>query len=347
MNFNLENLIRPNIKALTAYSSARDEFKGDAEVFLDANENPFASPFNRYPGKQIKTLQETLAQLKGVNCNELLLGNGSDESIDLLLRAFCEPQQNSMLCFKPTYSMYKIWGQINAVAVKEIPLLLDFEFTADLALKNLEPTTRLIFICSPNNPTGNAVSIVEIEKLCQEFSGLIIVDEAYIDFTEVSLSALSLMATYPNLVVIQTLSKAWGLAGVRIGLTIASPKIIAVLNKIKPPYNISTANAEAALKRLKNQEHFKAELASVKQQKARLIKALESLKFVEKIFKSDANFLLVRFKNSTLVFDDLKSKSIVVRDRSKELGCKNCLRITIGTALENDTLINALKTFDK
>lgn len=343
MNFNLDNLIRPNIKALTAYSSARDEFKGEAEVFLDANENPFSSGFNRYPGKEIKVLQQTLSNLKGIRQSQLLLGNGSDESIDLLLRTFCEPYQNSMLCFAPTYSMYKIWAQINAVAVKEVPLLPGFEFFARLALENLEPTTRLIFICSPNNPTGNVAEIIEIEKLCQEFNGLVIVDEAYVDFTNTSV--LSLIKRYPNLVVIQTLSKAWGLAGIRIGLTMASDAIIAVLNKIKPPYNISTANAEVALNKLKDMQTFKSEVSIILQQKPKLIAALKQLYFVEHIFKSDANFLLVRFKNSASVFDFLKSKSIVVRDRSKELGCNNCLRITIGTALENNALIEALKNF--
>lgn len=345
MNFNLDNLIRPNIKALTAYSSARDEFIGDAEVFLDANENPFPTDFNRYPGKEIKNLQQTLARLKGVSANQLLLGNGSDESIDLLFRAFCEPYQNSMMCFAPTYSMYKIWAQINAVAVKEVPLLADFKFTANLAIKNLEPTTRLIFICSPNNPTGNAVAITEIEKLCQAFNGLVIVDEAYIDFT--NKGALSLIKTYPNLVVIQTLSKAWGLAGIRIGLTMAQAEIIAVLNKIKPPYNISTANAKAALNKLKNIETFKTEIAIIATQKPKLINALNKLDIVEHIFKSDANFVLVCFQNSASVFKYLKSKSIVVRNRSNELGCANCLRITIGTELENNALIEALKTFNK
>ncbi len=343
MNFNLDNLIRTNIKALVAYSSARDEFKGKAEGFLDANENPFSSGFNRYPGQEIKVLQQTLTDLKGLNQNQLLLGNGSDESIDLLLRAFCEPYLNSVLCFAPTYSMYKIWAQINAVAVKEVPLLPDFDFTADLALENLEPTTKLIFVCSPNNPTGNAVKIIEIEKLCQEFNGLVIIDEAYVDFTNTS--AVSLINCYPNLVVIQTLSKAWGLAGIRIGLTIASDAIIAVLYKIKPPYNISTANAQLALNKLKDTQTFKSEVSIILQQKSKLIVALKQFDFVEHIFKSDANFLLVRFKNSALVFNFLKSKSIVVRDRSKELGCDNCLRITIGTALENNALIEALKTF--
>ncbi len=344
MTFNLNNIIRPNIKALTAYSSARDEFKGRAEVFLDANENPFPSDFNRYPGKDISTLQEKLAQLKGIDTGQLLLGNGSDESLDLIFRAFCEPYQHSILCFAPTYSMYKIWAQVNAVAIKEVPLLVDFEWTAKWALENIEPTTRLIFICTPNNPTGNAVALNEIEKLCREFAGLVIVDEAYIDFSEQP-SALSLLKNYPNLVVIQTLSKAWGLAGVRIGLAMASLEIINVLNKIKPPYNISSANAKAALLRLENGNTYKKEVQLIKSQKVQLIKALNDIKQVVKIYKSDANFLLVRFKNGTQLFDYLKTRNIIVRDRSRELNCENCLRLTVGTPEENTKLIEAIKTF--
>jgi len=345
MTFNLNNIIRPNIKALTAYSSARDEFKGRAEIFLDANENPFPSDFNRYPGKDIKILQEKLAQLKGINTSQLLLGNGSDESLDLIFRAFCEPYQHSILCFAPTYSMYKIWAQVNAIAVKEVPLLEDFKWTAQWALENIEPTTRLIFICSPNNPTGTTVALDEIEKLCQEFTGLVIVDEAYSDFSEQA-SALSLLKNYPNLVVIQTLSKAWGLAGVRIGLAMASFEIITILNKIKPPYNISSANAKAALLRLENGNAYKKEVQLIKSQKAQLIKALNDIKQVVKIYKSDANFLLVRFKNSTQLFDYLKTRNIIVRDRSRELNCENCLRLTIGTPEENAKLIEAIKTFE-
>jgi len=346
MTFNLNNIIRPNIKALTAYSSARDEFKGQAEVFLDANENPFPSDYNRYPGKDILTLQKKLADLKEIDTAQLLLGNGSDESLDLLFRAFCEPYQHSMLCFAPTYSMYKIWAQVNAVAVKEAPLLVDFEWTAQWALENIEPTTRLIFICTPNNPTGTVVSIDEITKLCQEFTGLVVVDEAYIDFSEQT-SALSLLKNYPNLIVIQTLSKAWGLAGIRIGLAMASPDIISVLNKIKPPYNISSANAKAAIQRLENVKAYKKEVQLIKSQKTQLIEALNAFKQVVKIYKSDANFLLVRFKNSAKLFDYLKAKNIIVRDRSRELNCENCLRLTVGTPLENTKLIEAIKTFEK
>jgi len=345
MTFNLNNIIRPNIKTLTAYSSARDDFKGAAKVFLDANENPFSSGYNRYPGKSITELKLKLAQLKDIQPEQLLVANGSDESIDLILRAFCEPYQNSILCFSPTYSMYKIWAQVNAVAVKEVTLLPDFKWTARLALANIEPTTRVIFICSPNNPSGNAVTLDDISELCCEFNGLVVVDEAYSDFSTVP-SALGLLKTCPNLIVIQTLSKAWGLAGVRIGLTMASSDITDVLEKIKPPYNISTANAKVALKRLKNTTDFKSEIAVILEQKTQLIKQLPTLKIVKKVYASDANFLLVRFENSTAVFKYLKSESIVVRDRSKEPNCQNCLRISVGTPQENTYLINALKKFE-
>lgn len=345
MTFNLDTIIRPNIKALTAYSSARDEFKGQAEVFLDANENPFPTNFNRYPGKDITILKEKLAQLKGIDTAQLLLGNGSDESLDLLFRAFCEPYRHSILCFAPTYSMYKIWAQINAVAVKEVPLLVDFEWTAQWALENIEPTTRLIFICAPNNPTGTSVDLNGISKLCQKFNGLVVVDEAYIDFSE-NASALSILKNYPNLIVIQTLSKAWGLAGIRIGLTMASPEIINVLNKIKPPYNISSANAKAALIRLDNVADYKKEVQIILSEKKRLVNELAPLKEVAKIYKSDANFLLVRFENSTHLFDYLKAKNIIVRDRSRELNCENCLRLTVGTPQENTKLIEAIKMFE-
>ncbi len=345
MTFNLNNIIRPNIKSLTAYSSARDEFKGQAEVFLDANENPFPSGYNRYPDKEVLALHFKIAALKGIAPEQLLLANGSDESIDLIIRAFCEPYQNSVLCFAPTYSMYKIWADVNAVAVKEVPLLVDFKWTAQWALENIEPTTRLIFICSPNNPTGTVSALAEIEKLCQEFVGLVIVDEAYSDFSEQA-SALSLLKNYPNLIVIQTLSKAWGLAGVRIGLTMASSEIIGVLNKIKPPYNISSANAKAALKRLDDKADFDSKIAAILKQKDWLTAQLGSLKTVGKIYPSDANFLLVRFADSTAVYNYLKANSIVVRDRSKEEGCMNCLRISIGTSQENTKLMNALKQFE-
>jgi len=345
MTFDLNNIIRPNIKALTAYSSARDDFKGKAEVFLDANENPFPSIYNRYPGKDITDLQLKLANLKALAPKQLLLANGSDESIDLIIRTFCEPKKNSILCFSPTYSMYKIWAEINAVAVKEVPLLIDFKWTAALALKNIEPTTRLIFVCSPNNPTGNAVALSEIETLCKQFQGLVVVDEAYIDFSELS-SALHLFKTCPNLIVIQTLSKAWGLAGIRLGLTMASSEIISVLNKIKPPYNISTANAKIALNRIDNKDEFKKEIKTVLKEKEILEKQLNFLKIVEKVYASDANFLLVRFTDSFKIFNFLKTQSIIVRDRSKEQGCQNCLRISIGTPQENIKLINALKQFE-
>jgi histidinol-phosphate aminotransferase len=345
MTFNLNNIVRPNIKTLTAYSSARDDFKGKADVFLDANENPFPSAYNRYPGKAVTDVQLKLAGLRNIQSYQLLLANGSDESIDLIIRAFCEPYKNSIMCFNPTYSMYKIWAQINAVALKEVSLLPDFKWSADLALSNLEPTTRVIFVCSPNNPTGEAVAIDEISKLCQEFNGLVVVDEAYIDFTEKP-SVISLLKTYPNLIVIQTLSKAWGLAGIRIGLAMASLEIITILNKIKPPYNISSANAKAALLRLEKGKAYKKEVQLIKSQKAQLIKALNDIKQVVKIYKSDANFLLVRFKNSAQLFDFLKAKNIIVRDRSRELNCENCLRLTVGTPLENTKLIEAIKTFE-
>ncbi len=345
MTFSLDNITRPNIKALTAYTSARDDFKGQADVFLDANENPFPSGYNRYPSKEVKALQYKMAALKGITPEQLLLANGSDESIDLIIRAFCEPYQNSVLCFSPTYSMYSIWADVNAVAVKEVPLLPDFEWQAALALDNLEPTTRVIFICSPNNPTGKAVAVKDIAKLCSAFSGLVVVDEAYIDFSPEP-SAISLLKTCPNLIVIQTLSKAWGLAGVRIGLTIASKDIIAVLNKIKPPYNISSANAKSALKRLDDKADFNNKITAILQQKEWLITQLGALKTVAKIYPSDANFLLVRFTDSTLIYNYLKANSIVVRDRSKEEGCMNCLRISIGTSQENTKLINALKKFE-
>jgi len=345
MTFNLNNIIRSNIKALTAYTSARDDFEGQADVFLDANENPFPSAYNRYPGKEVKALQYKIAALKGITPEQLLLANGSDESIDLIIRAFCEPYQNSVLCFSPTYSMYSIWSGINAVAVKEVPLLPDFEWQPVLALENLEPTTRVIFICSPNNPTGKAVAVKDIAKLCSAFSGLVVVDEAYIDFSP-ELSAISLLKTCSNLIVIQTLSKAWGLAGVRIGLTIASTAISAVLNKIKPPYNISSANAQEALKRLNDKTDFDNKVATILQQKEWLTAQLGALKTVVKIYPSDANFLLVRFIDSNVIYSYLKSKDIIVRDRSKEEGCMNCLRISIGTPQENIKLINALKKFE-
>jgi len=342
MKLNLDKLIRQNVKVLKPYSSARDEFEGDASVFLDANENPYPSAHNRYPDPHQKKLKARIAQVKDVREEQIFIGNGSDEAIDLLIRAFCEPGADEIMISQPTYGMYSVCAAINNVKVNEVSLTPKFDINLEAAIQAITPQTKLIFLCSPNNPSGNLLSSNKIVELTKNFSGLVIVDEAYIDFSN-SESFIAKLRDYPNLVVLQTLSKAWGLASLRLGMCFASTEIISILNKIKPPYNISGLTQDVALDYLDNSARKNDAVKEILLQRTQLAKNLEQLKNVLKVFPSDANFILVKMNDARNVYHLLLKTGVVVRDRSNVLLCDNCLRITVGTPDENQKLIDALK----
>jgi histidinol-phosphate aminotransferase len=344
----IQNLLRKNILTLNPYSSARDEFKGKAEVFLDANENSYGSPleekFNRYPDPQQIELKEKISQIKGVPPENIFLGNGSDEAIDILYRAFCNPGKDSVILTPPTYGMYEVSANINDVFVKRIPLTTKFQLDVESISEVASETTKLIFICSPNNPSGNSMDREDIEIILNNFEGIVVIDEAYINYSR-NRSFISELTEYPNLVVLQTLSKAWGLAGLRIGMAFASEEIIDVFNKIKPPYNISAASQQIALRALDNIEQINSWTKETVSERGKLELALKQIPFVEEVFPSDANFLLVKMQGPHLVYDYLVGKGIIVRDRSKIILCEGCLRITVGTPSQNSELISALRNF--
>jgi histidinol-phosphate aminotransferase len=345
--FNLNQLIRPNIAQLKPYSSARNEFKGDAAVFLDANENSLGSPldtnYNRYPDPMQLRLKIQLAALKNVPKEQIFLGNGSDEAIDLLFRAFCEPAKDNVILMPPTYGMYAVQGNIHGAELRFADLNDDFEPNMNSVFLLVNEHTKIIFLCSPNNPTGNSLPVDFIEKILLNFDGLVVVDEAYIDFSDKDSWSQSL-EKYPNLVVLQTLSKAWGLAGLRIGMALANEQIINVLNKIKYPYNLNTSTIELAENALKNVDIFNKNLDLLTQEKHQLAIKLSTLPIVEKVFPSDANFLLIKVKNAHDTYQFLAQNGIVVRNRTNEKHCENCLRITIGTPIENVRLVDCLRS---
>jgi histidinol-phosphate aminotransferase len=338
--FNIDTLTRKNIQQMKAYSSARSEYKGKADIWLDANENPNETDLNRYPDPLQLRLKEEISKLKEVDPNKIFIGNGSDEAIDLLFRAFCEPGSSKAFIFPPTYGMYEVSAAINNVEVEKIPLNENFELPPSEKIKAELSPTGLLFICSPNNPTGNSTDLQRVKEIATCFSGLVVVDEAYIDFSE-NKSAISLLAEIPNLVVLQTFSKAYGLAGARIGMAFANPDIIAILNRIKPPYNINTLSMTAAQEVLSNNEKISIQINEIKEERNRLVIELLKLKFVNRIFPSEANFLLIQFSNSKKVFNTLLNAGIVVRNRATQV--KKCLRITVGTKIENNKLIKILK----
>ncbi len=348
MKFDLNKLVRENIKNLKPYSSARSEFSGAASVFLDANENSFGSPltkwYNRYPDPQQWELKKKIASIKTADAENMLLGNGSDECIDLLIRAFCEPQKDNIIICPPTYGMYEVYAHINNVEVKEVSLLPDFQLNLEGLENAIDENTKLIFICSPNNPTGNSLDREDIEILLNNFEGIVVVDEAYINYSR-SRSFISELKDYPNLVVMQTFSKAWGLAALRLGITFASKEIIAVLNKIKPPYNINQATQELALKSLDNLEEVNAMIKETVAERQNLIKALVALPIVVKVYPTDANFVLVKVTEANNIYDYLKEQGIIVRNRSNVLLCDDCLRITVGTPVQDQQLMEALKAY--
>lgn len=337
----LEQLIRKNIADLKPYSSARDEFSGEAMVFLDANENPYNAPYNRYPDPLQKELKQGISQIKGVKPDSIFLGNGSDEPIDLLIRVFCEPGIHNIVMMTPTYGMYEVAAGINNVEIIKVPLSDDYQLSAERMLSAVNNNSRLMFLCSPNNPTGNLLDRSELLVLLNRFEGVVVIDEAYIDFAPGS-SLLPLLQTYPNMVILQTFSKAWGMAGLRLGMAFGSPRLIAVLNKIKYPYNLNMLTQEVALSRLQQIEEVENWVELLIKERHRLASALSEIAGVDTVFPSDANFLLVKIMNARQVYMELLQKGIVVRDRSTVVLCGDSLRITVGTPAENNLLLEAL-----
>lgn len=338
----IKKYLRKNILDLKPYSSARDEFSGEAMVFLDANENPFNVPYNRYPDPLQRKLKLRIAEIKRVAPESIFLGNGSDEPIDLLIRAFCEPGIHNIVQIEPTYGMYQVAAGINNVEVKRVLLTDDYQLDATKLLDEVDNDTRIIFLCSPNNPTGNALDTGEILKVLKGFDGPVVVDEAYIDFAP-GLSLLPRLSEFKNLIILQTFSKAWGMAGIRLGMAFASAEIIAVLNKIKYPYNLNILTQQKALELLEKADEMKRWVETLLDERYKLALAMNEISFVEKVWPSDANFLLVKMKNARKVYEFLVEKGIIVRDRSKVMLCEDSLRITVGSAEENRTLIEAMK----
>ena len=342
--FNINNIVRKSVAALKPYSSARDEYVSDGStmIFLDANENPFDNGVNRYPDPYQRSLKAVLSEQKGVSETNMLLGNGSDEVLDLIYRAFCEPNQDNVITLPPTYGMYKVLAGINAVENREVLLTADFEPDVLAILEAVNERTKLIFICSPNNPTGNSFKKETIEKLLESFNGLVVIDEAYIDFSEQE-SWLGYLNQFPNLIVTQTLSKAYGLAGIRLGICYASEAIISILNKIKPPYNVNQLTQQKALQRVLNEDAVQQEVVQILEERSNLEQALQNLEFVEKLYPSDANFVLAKVDNADKRYQQLLEKHVVVRNRSTQPLCENTLRFTVGTPNENKALIAILK----
>lgn len=348
MEFNLNNLLRENIKNLVPYSSARDEFKGEASVFLDANENsygsPIPTPFNRYPDPLQFAVKTRLSEIKGVPPRNIFLGNGSDEAIDILFRAFCRPGIDNVITVPPTYGMYEVSANINDVAIKKVPLTPDYQLNLEEIAAAIDENTKLIFICSPNNPTANSINRDDIETVLANFEGIVVIDEAYINYSRQK-TFIQELTEYSNLVVLQTLSKAWGLAGLRIGMAFASEEIIEVFNRVKPPYNINQASQQLALEALNNIDQVNSWIKETIAEREKLVANLASLPFVVKIYPSDANFILVKTSDAKGIYNYLVERGIIVRDRSKVELCEGSLRITIGTPAENEILIQNLKNF--
>ncbi|GMN08824.1 histidinol-phosphate transaminase [Croceitalea sp. MTPC9] len=347
MGLNLEKITRENVKVLQPYSSARDEYFSTREnmIFLDANENPNENGINRYPDPHQRNLKAVLAEQKGVSENQILLGNGSDEVLDLLFRAFCEPHKDNIISLPPTYGMYKVLAGTNAIENRKVLLTNDFQPDVEKILSVIDENSKLLFLCSPNNPTGNLIKASKIIELLEKFNGLIVIDEAYIDFSQ-SESWIKQLESYPNLVVTQTLSKAYGMAAIRLGMCFASKDIIDVLKKIKPPYNINELTQQRALKGFLNQSKVLGNVADLVEDREILNKELQKISYIEKVFPSEANFLLVKVDNATLRYKQLLDKGIVVRNLSSQALCEETLRFTIGTGEENSKLLQTLKELE-
>ena len=339
----LKELTRPNVWALKPYSSARDEYSGvEASVFLDANENPYNTPNNRYPDPLQRELKALIAPLKGVKEENIFLGNGSYEAIDLIFRAFCRPGIDNVVAIYPTYGMYQVCAEVNDVEYRKMLLDVYYQFKASSLLSAIDENTKAMFICSPNNPTGNSLCRKEIESLLKKFDGLVVVDEAYIDFSS-SKSLLKDLEQYPNLIVLQTFSKAWGCAAIRLGMAFASPEIIAIFNKIKYPYNVNRLTQEEAIKVLHKPEQIKEWVNVLLEERARVMEEFVKLPCCVRVFPTDANFFLAKVYEATQIYDYLVSEGIIVRNRTNVALCNDCLRITIGTKEENDALLDALR----
>lgn len=348
MNFDLDILVRSNVKNLVPYSSARDEFKGEASIYLDANENSFGSPltkwYNRYPDPLQLKLKEKLSEIKGIPVENMFIGNGSDECIDVLLRAFCEPAIDNIIICPPTYGMYEVSAGINDVKVKKVPLTHTFDLDVPRIADTIDDNTKMIFLCSPNNPTGNSLDRIDIEVLLNNYQGIVVIDEAYINFSRFRSFSREL-AEYPNLVVMQTLSKAWGLAALRVGMSFASAGIINIMNRIKPPYNINQASQELALEALGRVGEVNELIREIVKEREILEEELPKISVVQQVHPSDGNFLLVKVTAPLEIYQFLLGKGIVVRDRSRVQLCEGCLRITVGTPMENKVLLEALNDF--
>ena len=339
----LKELTRPNVWALKPYSSARDEYSGvEASVFLDANENPYNTPNNRYPDPLQRELKALIAPLKGVKEENIFLGNGSDEAIDLIFRAFCRPGIDNVVAIDPTYGMYQVCAEVNDVEYRKMLLDVYYQFKASSLLSAIDENTKAMFICSPNNPTGNSLCRKEIESLLKKFDGLVVVDEAYIDFSS-SESLLKDLEQYPNLIVLQTFSKAWGCAAIRLGMAFASPEIIAIFNKIKYPYNVNRLTQKEAIKVLHKPEQIKEWVNTLLEERTRVMEEFVKLPCCVRVFPTDANFFLAKVYEATQIYDYLVSEGIIVRNRTNVALCNDCLRITIGTKEENDALLDALR----
>ena len=353
--FSLDKILRENIKNLIPYSSARDEFKKEdlpkdkqEPIFLDANENSFGSPlpvsYNRYPDPLQREVKQKISAIKGVPPENIFLGNGSDEAIDILFRAFCRPGKDNVIILPPTYGMYEVSANINDVEIRKVSLTPDFQLDLEGISEAIDEKTKLIFICSPNNPTGNSIDRTAIETILANFEGLVVIDEAYINYSKQK-SFIQELTEYSNLVVLHTLSKAWGLAGLRLGMAFASGEIIEIFNKVKPPYNINQASQQLALDALNNIDQINNWIRQTIEEREKLISQLKTLSFVTGIYPSDANFVLAKTSDPRKIYTYLVEQGIIIRDRSKVELCEGCLRITIGTAYENQELLNSLRNF--
>jgi histidinol-phosphate aminotransferase len=341
----LEQLVRKNIWSLAPYSSARDEYSGkEAHVFLDANENPYNAPYNRYPDPLQRDVKKMLERVKGVPSENIFLGNGSDEAIDLPYRIFCEPGRDNVVSIAPTYGMYQVCADINDIECRQVLLDDHFQLHADAVLQACDEHTKIIWLCSPNNPTGNSLDRDEILKVVEGFEGIVIVDEAYIDFAQ-QLSLRQELPTHPNLIILQTMSKAWGSAAIRLGMAFASKEIIAIYNKVKYPYNVNQLTQQQAMEMLKDPFEIDKYVKTLLQERNRLMAAFRELPICEQIYPTDANFFLTRVTDAKRIYDYLVDKGIIVRNRSRIQLCQNCLRITIGTRTENNELLSALRQY--
>ena len=339
----LKELVRENIWKLKPYSCARDEFKGEAKAYLDANENPFNTLYNRYPDPLQWAVKEKIAELKYVKPSQIMLGVGSDEPIDLIFRVFCEPKIDNVVAINPTYGMYGVCADINNVEYRQVNLEADYSLNADKVLAAVDNKTKVIFLCSPNNPTGNLLNTTEVEKILKGFDGIVVIDEAYIDFSDKA-SWIAKLSKYPKMVILQTFSKAWGLAAARCGMAFASEEIIGFFNKVKYPYNINILTQKLILEKLEQVEIKNNWVKEILSQRTLMIEELEQLSIVKHIYPSDANFILVKVDDANLRYKQLVEKGIIVRNRNSVTLCENCLRITIGTAQDNKELLNALKS---